>query len=85
VIIDHGLGIFSGFYHMSAVHAQPGQVVAAGDLLGEVGTTGLSSGNHLHWDMLVAETWIDAAAWRQEGMGCWLLAGWGTPCATAED
>lgn len=81
VIIDHGLGVYSGFYHMSAVHARPGQVVEPGALLGEVGTTGLSSGNHLHWDLLVAETWVDAAAWRAEGMGCWLLAGWGTPCA----
>lgn len=81
VIIDHGLGVFSGFYHMSAVHAGRGQVLEPGDLLGEVGTTGLSSGNHLHWDLLVAETWVDAAAWRAEGMACWLLAGWGTPCA----
>lgn len=84
VIVDHGLGIYSGFYHMSAVHAQPGQAVEAGALLGEVGTTGLSSGNHLHWDLLVAETWVDAAAWRAEGLACWLLAGWGTPCAAAE-
>ena len=83
VIIDHGLGIYSGYYHMSAVHARPGQVVQPGDLLGEVGTTGLSSGNHLHWDLLVAETWVDAAAWKETGMACWLLGGWGTPC-TAE-
>ena len=80
VIVDHGLGIYSGYYHMSAVHARPGQVVEPGALLGEVGTSGLSSGNHLHWDLLVAETWVDAAAWRAQGLGCWILAGWGAPC-----
>jgi murein DD-endopeptidase MepM/ murein hydrolase activator NlpD len=80
VIIDHGLGIYSGYYHMSAVHAAPGQVVQAGDLVGEVGSEGLSTGNHLHWDLLAAGTWIDAAAWHEQELGCWLLEGWGTPC-----
>ncbi|MFW6042208.1 MAG: LysM peptidoglycan-binding domain-containing M23 family metallopeptidase [Chloroflexota bacterium] len=81
VIIDHGLGVFSGYYHMSAVHAQPGQVVQAGTLVGEVGTKGLSSGNHLHWDLLVARTWVDAAAWRDQNLACWILEGWGQSCA----
>ena len=81
VIVDHGLGVYTGYYHMSAVHAQVGQQVAPGDLVGEVGTTGLSSGNHLHWDLLAAATWVDAAAWREEGLGCWILAGWGRPCS----
>lgn len=80
VIIDHGLGVYSGYYHMSAVHAQPGQVVQAGDLLGEVGTTGLSSGNHLHWDFLVSGTWVDATAWQETGMACWILEAWGSSC-----
>lgn len=83
VIIDHGLGIYSGYYHMSEVHARPGQVVAPGDLIGEVGTSGLSTGNHLHWDLLVAETWVDAAVWHEQDLACWILAGWGTPCAEA--
>lgn len=83
VILDHGLGIYSGFYHLSAVHATPGQMVQPGDLLGEVGTTGLSTGNHLHWDLLVNGIWIDAAAWQADGLDCWLLEGLGTPCAAA--
>lgn len=80
VVIDHGLSIFSGYYHMSAVHVQPGQAVAAGDLVGEVGTEGLSSGNHLHWDLLVAGIWVDALAWQNGNLACWILEGWGTPC-----
>jgi murein DD-endopeptidase MepM/ murein hydrolase activator NlpD len=80
IIIDHGLGVFSGYYHLSEVLAEPGQVVAAGDLLGRVGSTGLSTGNHLHWDLLVAGIWVDPAAWREDHMACWLLEGLGQPC-----
>ncbi|MFZ0545003.1 MAG: M23 family metallopeptidase, partial [Candidatus Promineifilaceae bacterium] len=80
VIIDHGLGVYSGFYHMSEVIAQTGQIVAPGDLIGKVGSTGLSTGNHLHWDLLVSGIWVDALAWLDQDMACWILAGWGTPC-----
>ncbi|MEJ2750651.1 MAG: M23 family metallopeptidase, partial [Anaerolineae bacterium] len=52
VIIDHGLGVYSGYYHLSNIIAVPGQAVQPGDLIGEVGTTGLSTGNHLHWDLM---------------------------------
>lgn len=84
VIIDHGFGMFSGYYHMSAVHAQVGQAITAGELLGEVGSEGLSSGNHLHWDFLVAETWVNAAAWQAQNLACWILEGWGTPCGEGQ-
>lgn len=81
VIVDHGLGVFSGFYHLSAVHATPGQAVRPGDLLGEVGTTGLSTGNHLHWDLLINGIWVDAALWQEQGMACWALEALDRPCA----
>jgi murein DD-endopeptidase MepM/ murein hydrolase activator NlpD len=77
VIIDHGLGVYSGYYHMSSLSVAPGQAVQPGDLLGEVGTTGLSTGNHLHWDLLVNGVWVDAAAWRERDMASWLLQAWG--------
>lgn len=80
VIIDHGLGVYTGFYHLSEVIAQPGADVSAGDLIGRVGSTGLSTGNHLHWDLLVGGTWVDAAAWLDADTACWVLAGWGEPC-----
>jgi murein DD-endopeptidase MepM/ murein hydrolase activator NlpD len=80
VIIDHGLGVFSGFYHLSAVHATAGQVVQPGDLLGEVGTTGLSTGNHLHWDLLINGVWVDATLWQEQGMDCWALEALDRPC-----
>ena len=83
VIIDHGLGIYSGVYHMSAITVQPGQVVVPGEQVGAVGTTGLSTGNHLHWDLLVNGVWVDALAWYNLDLSCWLLAGLGSTCAPA--
>lgn len=80
VILDHGLGIYTGYYHMSGIAVQAGQTVLPGDPLGEVGTTGLSTGNHLHWDLLVAATWVDPAAWTEQDMACWILTGLGQAC-----
>ena len=76
VIIDHGLGVYSGYYHLSNIIAAAGQTVSPGALIGEVGTTGLSTGNHLHWDFLVAGQWVDGLAWLEQDMACWVLAGW---------
>jgi len=81
VIIDHGLGIFSGFYHLSEILVEVGQNVDQGQIIGRVGTTGLSTGNHLHWDLLVSGTWVDGNAWLESGTACWLLDGWGKPCS----
>lgn len=80
VIIDHGLGVYSGYYHLSSLSVSPGDHVEPGQQVGAVGTTGFSTGNHLHWDFLVAGQWVDALAWANQDMGCWVLAGWGTPC-----
>jgi hypothetical protein len=80
VIIDHGLGIYSGYYHLSSLSVAVGDHVEPGQQVGAVGTTGFSTGNHLHWDFLVAGQWVDALAWTDQNMGCWVLAGWGTPC-----
>ncbi|MBK7896650.1 MAG: peptidoglycan DD-metalloendopeptidase family protein [Anaerolineaceae bacterium] len=80
VIIDHGLGIYSGYYHLSSIAVAPGNLVTPGQIVGEVGTTGLSTGNHLHWDLLVDAIWIDAQAWLEQGMDCWILDGLKRPC-----
>lgn len=80
VILDHGLGIYSGYYHLSSVLAEVGQLVEPGQIIGEVGTTGLSTGNHLHWDLLVGGVWVDAAAWMEQNMACWILEGLQRPC-----
>ena len=76
VIIDHGLGIYSGYYHLDEVLVTPGSWVESGALLGRVGSTGLSTGPHLHWDLLLNGVWVDPFAWREQKMGCWFLTGW---------
>lgn len=63
VFLDHGRGVFSGFYHLSELVAQPGQHVQPGDLLGKVGTTGFSTGDHLHWSMWVNGIYVDPIEW----------------------
>lgn len=53
VFINHGFGVFSGFFHFSEIDVKEGQRVNTGDLVGKVGTTGFSTGDHLHWSMWV--------------------------------
>lgn len=59
VILDHGRGVFTGYWHLSEINVTPGQVVNAGDLLGLVGNTGLSTGAHLHWEMRIYGIAVD--------------------------
>jgi len=63
VIIDHGLGVYSGYYHLSEINAQEGQQVKKGDTVGKVGDTGLATGPHLHWEIRVSGINIDPAQW----------------------
>ncbi len=63
VLIDHGGGVFSGYWHLTDIVAQVGQQVQPGDLLGHVGTTGLSTGNHLHWELRVNGFAVDPMQW----------------------
>jgi Peptidase family M23 len=53
VVIDHGYGLETRYAHMSRTAAQVGQMVKRGDLLGYVGSTGLSTGPHVHYEVRV--------------------------------
>ncbi|CAG0935679.1 Murein DD-endopeptidase MepM [Thermoflexales bacterium] len=59
VVLDHGWGLYSGYWHLSEFKVTPGQVVKQGDLLALSGNTGLSTGAHLHWDMRVLGVNVD--------------------------
>lgn len=59
VIIDHGRGILTGYWHLSEIKVAAGQKITQGDVLGLVGTTGLSTGAHLHWEMRVYGVAVD--------------------------
>jgi len=66
VIIDHGAGVYSNFWHMSQIDVKPGDVVQTGDQLGLVGTTGLSTGAHLHWEIRVNGLAVDPLQWTEQ-------------------
>ncbi len=59
VILDHGGGVFTGYWHLSEIYVAPGQAVAAGDVLGLSGNTGLSTGAHLHWELRIYGIAVD--------------------------
>lgn len=53
ICIEHGFGLKSWFYHLSAVEVEEGQMVKTGDPIGKVGSTGFVTGPHLHYTMSV--------------------------------
>ena len=59
VIIDHGLGVFSLFAHLSRIDVAAGDVVASDQVVGLVGATGRVTGPHLHWTVRVAGARVD--------------------------
>jgi murein DD-endopeptidase MepM/ murein hydrolase activator NlpD len=59
VIIDHGLGLYSYFGHMSAFSVREGDQVSTGQVVGKVGATGLVTGPHLHWSVRLVGTRVD--------------------------
>ncbi|MGQ9681379.1 MAG: peptidoglycan DD-metalloendopeptidase family protein [Anaerolineae bacterium] len=59
VIIDHGWGLYTGYYHLSAVSVQEGDFVTAGQTIGLVGSTGFSTGDHLHWSVWAGGNLVD--------------------------
>ena len=63
VVIDHGGGVSSLYFHQSKILVKAGDWVERGDVIGEVGTTGRSTGPHLHWEMRVNGVTSDPLAW----------------------
>lgn len=59
VIINHGNGISSCYAHCSSINVSVGQQVNAGDYIATVGSTGNSTGNHLHFEIRVNGVQVD--------------------------
>jgi murein DD-endopeptidase MepM/ murein hydrolase activator NlpD len=63
VVIDHGFGLFSTYSHLSAIDVQKGQMVSKGDVIGRTGSTGLAGGDHLHFGIIVHNTFVNPVEW----------------------
>jgi len=62
--IDHGQGVTSIFMHLSRINVKEGDFVKTGQLIGAVGSTGASTGPHLHWGLYVNGQSVDPVPWR---------------------
>lgn len=65
-IIDHGIGIFTGYWHQQESAVSVGQKLASGDLIGYVGNTGLSTGPHLHWEVWINGNQVNPLEWMKQ-------------------
>ena len=63
IIIDHGAGVFTGYYHLSEVLQNARTVVEQGELIARMGATGLATGPHLHWEVVVRGVTVNPLPW----------------------
>lgn len=63
VIISHGWGVYSGYWHLSEIDVAVGDYVEAGRKIGMVGATGRVTGPHLHFEMIVGDVQVDPTDW----------------------
>lgn len=59
VFVDHGLGVYSVYLHLSRIDVEPGDMVERGEVLGLAGATGRVTGPHLHWGVRVLDARVD--------------------------
>ncbi len=62
IYVDHGMGVFSGYYHLSQMDVSEGDVVERGQVIGRVGATGRVTGPHLHWSFFAGGERLDASS-----------------------
>lgn len=72
VILDHGRGLYSGYYHLSKVSVKEGQKVRRGKVLGRVGATGRATGPHLHWSVKLDGARVDPFSLTALDLDAWL-------------
>lgn len=68
IILDHGGGVFSGYWHLSKILVNVGDEVRPGQKIAEIGATGLVTGSHLHWEMRINGVPVDPMQWTREVM-----------------
>ena len=64
-IIDHGWGVYTGYWHQSSIAVSVGATVETGQILGYNGATGRVTGPHLHWELYVGGRQVDPLTWTE--------------------
>jgi murein DD-endopeptidase MepM/ murein hydrolase activator NlpD len=59
IVVDHGMGLFTSYYHLDSILVKVGEQVNKGDVIGTVGTTGFSTGAHLHYALSIYNTYVN--------------------------
>ena len=62
-VIDHGWGVYTGYWHQSQILVNVGDHVTTGQILGYQGATGRVTGPHLHWEMIIGDKQVDPLQW----------------------
>jgi hypothetical protein len=81
VILDHGLGVYSSYSHLSKIDVKVGDRLEKGAMLGHTGTTGLAAGDHLHFAVNLQGEFVDPLEWwdahwlKDQVEGVWAQAG----------
>ena len=63
VLVDHGAGVVTGYHHLLEFDVEVGQRVEAGEEIAKMGSTGFSTGPHLHWEMTIYGVNVDPMTW----------------------
>ncbi|MCG8480177.1 MAG: M23 family metallopeptidase [Spirochaetales bacterium] len=62
VVLEHLPGVYTLYYHLDELSVAPNDIVTVGESIGTVGSTGLSTGPHLHWELRVSGVAVDPEA-----------------------
>jgi len=63
IVIDHGMGVYTTYMHLSEILVEQGDMVESGQLIGIIGTTGRSTGPHLHFEVDIQGTPVNPLTW----------------------
>ena len=63
VILDHGFGLFTLYAHLSHIGVTDGQMVNKGQIIGKTGMTGMAGGDHLHYGVMIHQTYVNPVEW----------------------
>ncbi len=68
-VIDHGWGVYTGYWHQAEQYVKPGDFVTTGQVIGTIGATGRVTGAHLHWELWVGGVAVDPMQWVRQSFG----------------